>query len=476
MSKEQGAYLDVVDFDNLFQMTSTDAIFVNDFDVNTVDGKQRLNDMLHVRYEGDTLDILPSCDCGEITGQYNVGVRCSNCRSEVMSVTERPLESVLWFRLPRGVKAFVNPAIWVILSKAFRKSGFNLIEYLTNPTVRATKGATVALRRLKPYNLSRGLNYFVENFDEIMDVLFRANPMERSLHDRDILEEFIKRNRDRVFCSYIPIPSRLTFIVENTATGTYADSTMRGAFDAIRTITSIESSALPVSQRVRELRTAKAIAQLADYYNTFIKVSLATKKGWIRKHVLGSRLHFTFRAVISSLSDNHDYDELHLPWSMSVMVFKHHLISKMLKMGYTPNETVGILNENTLKYHPLIDHLFKELISETVDGRGFPVLLSRNPTLQRGSVQRMRVTQIKTDPTINTIGISVLCLAAPNADFDGDELNGMLILDARTNERCNRLAPYHSVLDLQKPRTLSRNVAIPQPVLATMGRWIHEDL
>lgn len=57
-----------------------------------------------------------------------------------------------------------------------------------------------------------------------------------------------------------------------------------------------------------------------------------------------------------------------------------------------------------------------------------------------------------------------------------DELNGLLILDARTNERCERLAPYHSVLDLQKPRTLSRNIALPQPVLATMGRWIHEDV
>lgn len=419
MTKEKGVYLDVIDFDGLFAMTSADALFVNDFDVNTVDGKQRLNDMLHVRYEGDTLDILPSCDCGEITGQYNVGIQCSNCRSEVMSVTERPLESVLWFRLPKGVKAFINPAIWVILSKAFRQSRFNLIEYLTNPTARVTKGAIVPLRRLKPYGIARGLNNFVENFDEIMEILFRVNPMKRTVQEREVLEEFIRRNREKVFCSYIPIPSRLTFIVENTATGVYADNTMRGAFDAIRTITSIEGSTLPVSQRVREIRTVKAISQMAEYYNTFIKTSLATKQGWIRKHVLGSRLHFTFRAVISSLSDNHDYDELHLPWSMSVMAFKHHLTSKLLRMGYTPNETIEFLYEHMLKYHPLLDQLFKELIGETTHGAGFPVLLSRNPTLQRGSVQRMRVTKIKTDPTINTISISVLCLVAPNADFDG---------------------------------------------------------
>lgn len=475
MSEPKGVYLDIVDFDGLFRIMQNEALFVNDFDVNTVDGKRKLNQMLHVRYDGDTLDVLPSCDCGEINGQFNVGVKCKQCNTEVMSVTERPLESTLWFRTSQGVKAFINPAIWVILSKAFRQSGFNPIEYLCNPTYKPNKGATVPLRRLEPYKLGRGLNYFIDNFDSIMEILFRVNPTKIKPYEKEVLEAFIHKNRDKVFCQYIPIPSRLTFIVEDTAVGVYADNSMRGAFDAIRTITSIESSAIPVSDRVREVRTVKAISQMAEYYNTFIKTSLATKHGWIRKHVLGSRLHFTFRAVISSMSDNHEYDELHLPWSMSVMAFKLHLTSKLLRRGFSPNEATKFLFEHTLTYHPLLDELFQEIISETPEGRGYPVLFSRNPTLQRGSVYRMRVTKVKTDPKINTISMSVIVLKAPNADFDGDQLNGMLILDTATAERCERLAPYHSVLDLQKPKTLSSNIAFPPPVLATLGRWIHEE-
>lgn len=156
------------------------------------------------------------------------------------------------------------------------------------------------------------------------------------------------------------------------------------------------------------------------------------------------------------------------------MVFKLHLTNKLLRRGMTPNEAMSFLYEHTLKYHPLLDELFKELLSESPYG-GFPVLLNRNPSLKRGSIQMMRVTKIKTDPQINTISMSVLALKAPNADFDGDQLNGMLILDLETAKRLERLQPHHNVLDLQKPRALSRDIALPAPVLATISNWLYED-
>lgn len=435
MSKEKGMYLEVIDFDELYRMMSDEALFVNDFDVRTKEGKEALNEKLHVRYDGDTLDILPSCECGEVTGQYNVGVRCGVCRTKVASVTERPLESALWIRLPKGVNAFVHPAVWTVLSNAFslKQAGFNLIEWLTNPSCSPNRKARPIVDKISSFNIKRGLNNFVENFDEIMDILLKVNPTNNSPAQRDELAEYIRINRDRIFCHFIPIPSRLTFIVEGTPMGDYADTSLRGAMDAIRTITSVECSVVSVSQRVREQRTAKTVQMLADYYSAFIKTNLATKKGWIRKQVLGSRLHFTFRAVITSLSDNHAYDELHLPWSMSVMAFRTHLITHMLRMrvtaqqaerynldpdlvgrGFTPGECVELLNSYTLRYHPLIDELFKRILAETPGGKGYPVLFSRNPTLQRGSVYMMRVTRIKPDPHDNTIAFSVLALAAPN--------------------------------------------------------------
>jgi len=50
----------------------------------------------------------------------------------------------------------------------------------------------------------------------------------------------------------------------------------------------------------------------------------------------------------------------------------------------------------------------------------------------------------------------------------------MLILDHRMHARLERLAPHHGVLDLKKPRTISKNVKIPAQVISTIGAWVHE--
>ena len=54
-----------------------------------------------------------------------------------------------------------------------------------------------------------------------------------------------------------------------------------------------------------------------------------------------------------------------------------------------------------------------------------------------------------------------------------DALNGILILDMKTLAALKRLAPHLGVLDLSRPRTISRHVSIPEPVLTTIGNWLH---
>lgn len=58
--------------------------------------------------------------------------------------------------------------------------------------------------------------------------------------------------------------------------------------------------------------------------------------------------------------------------------------------------------------------------------------------------------------------------------FDGDALNGMLILDNDFAEKMERFAPHLSVLDLRKPRTISKAVTIPAPAVVTMSNWLAE--
>ncbi len=40
--------------------------------------------------------------------------------------------------------------------------------------------------------------------------------------------------------------------------------------------------------------------------------------------------------------------------------------------------------------------------------------------------------------------------------------------------RLERLHPDHYVLDLEKPRSLSGNIGLPTPVVATISAWLNQ--
>jgi len=471
-----GIYLQIVDHDELFESAKTEPVLVNNFNLTSQNEVDQINDLIYTTYDDDTLEVLPTCDCGKIKGGDKVGRLCPKCGTVCLSVTERPLESLLWIATPKGVDTLINPEVFIIFKKKFLVSGVSVFEWMINPNYRIPKDIDPPpIVKLKECGYKRGLNNFFRNFDSIMNTLIHDKIIKlNTVSERHELLQFIKENRKALFSKHIPLPSKLTFITEKTAMGTYADPTITSAVDAIRTISSIENSVTPLNQNTIESRTVQALTKISEYYETFFKASLSPKAGWFRKHIFGSRVHFSFRAVITSLSQPHSYDEVHLPWSLSVMFLKVHLINKLLKRNFTPNEAIRHLYEHTLKYDILLDEIFNELIAESFEG-GIPIILQRNPSLTRGSIQQLRVTKVKSDPEINTVSVSVLILPAWNADFDGDALNAMLIHDFKSLNSLSRLKPHLYALDIKTPRKLSGYMALPVPVVSNIAAWVHEE-
>ena len=478
--KFDGIAMRLVDLNRDFETASNPPVIVNSFNVNTVEDKQLLDRMIYTYYEGDSLNVVPTCDCGKTKGAGKIGSRCPKCNGEVRPVSEQPLEPLLWLAPPDGVKTFINPQAWTMLSKALTHGGVNGLAWLCDPYMPVGNEPHREIRRLMDLGIERGINNFYDNFDEIIEMLFNAGVISgTSRRQREDLYLFIKLNRDRIFTRHLPIPSRMGFVTERSITGSFADTTMKTAIEAIRTISATVHSLIPLDIKRLQSRTVKANEYLAVYHQEYMSATLTSKRGWLRKNVFGSPLYFTFRAVISSLSERHEYDELHLPWGVAVSTYEVHLTSKMFRLNnpetgrpFTPNDIKKHLREHTLRYSPLIDQLFKELIAESPH-KGLPVLFNRNPSLDRGSIQEFFVTKINPDPKINAVAMSVLTLKAPNADFDGDALNGTPLLSNRLERAFNVLAPHQGVLDLDRPRSMSRNQAMPPPVASTIANWLH---
>ncbi len=414
--RPNGIAVRLVDFSEMYDRTP-DKLILNTFDLTKVDEKLRLTKLLYTHYDGDTLGNVPTCECELTTGKPNERMRCPECNTLVLPVTERPLVSIAWLKPPEGVAPFLNPQVWTILSAAMTVTGVNLLEWLCNPHATLPAEPNRFLRRFMALRIPQGINYFYQHFDEVMGKMFDAGLIYASgnKRQRQDLTSFLHEYRDRLFTEALPIPSKLSFITERTVTRTYGDKTMYSAFDAILTITSTENAVRKMSLRDKHGRSVKANMLLAKFYQDFIGGVLARKPGLLRKHVMGSRLHMTFRAVISSLSANHDRRELHLPWSMAVKVFDAHLTSLLYKRGCSVNAAASYLADHVLKYSDLLAELF-DLMIQQAPRMGIPVLLNRNPTLMRGSIQRLYVTQVKPDPKETSISMSVLALKAPNAD------------------------------------------------------------
>lgn len=482
-----GVYAELVNYDTMYEAVSDRVILLNNFNMQSEEDRERLNRLLYVEYANDTLDTVPSCDCGNVRGEFHVGHHCVDCGTVVATITERPIESILWVKVPEGVRSFISPVVWLTLNDVFKYRTVQIVRWLCDRTyktkVKLDHTDPLIAQILATGWKGRGINEFIEHFDDIMQVLLNhrgSNALVSPVARKRLVERYLQENRHLFFPKYLPIPNRLIFITEKTSMGIITDPLMYPALDAVRTVTSMDSGIIEASAQRRENGVVKVVSQLGEYYNDYTANNLGKKPGMFRRQKYGSRLDTSARAVIAPITGEHEYDDLHFPWRVGVAIFKTHITSKLLRRInlttghlYTPGETEELIMLHTTRYHPLLDEIMQELIAEC-PYKGLPVIFQRNPSLVRGSAQLMYVVLIKTDPDDATISMSSLALKAANADYDGDEMNASSLIDQKEHDDFKPMAPEYGVMDTNVPFRISGNVGVPGPVMSTISNWLHE--
>lgn len=479
-----GIFLRLISHDDMYRSGDIPTTIINDIVDVTEEQKQNINQTLYTT-NGDVYNNVPSCSCGMLKGKFRLGEYCENCNTEVRESVEDELVPYVYIRKPHGVSKLVNPKVWMLLRNKlqFSKGKFDLIKYLTDPyyepEIKSSENINSVLLKLDQAGLDiRNYNNFINRFYEYMDFLFELKEFKgRVKGPKPELYDFIMENKEFIFSDYIPVLNKTLLVVEKTNVGSYVDQQLTLMIDAIRLMTGIDvetNAGTQMRLSTKMTRTSRCLCLLSDFYYKLYKNFFSPKTALLRRHIGGTRVDFSFRTVISSNTDPHTYDELHIPWSAAISVLRLHIVNKLLKRGFCPKEISHYLVKYALEYDELLDNIFQELIDDAkgVNNKGIPCICNRNPSLLKGSIMRCYITKVKTDTNDSTTSISSLITGNLNADFDGDEMNFMLLLDNDTDKRLHLIAPEANCYSLSSLNTPSPVLNLTKQVASSIQNWL----
>ena len=210
---------------------------------------------------------------------------------------------------------------------------------------------------------------------------------------------------------------------------------------------------------------------------------LKGKEGRVRNNLLGKRVDFSARSVISA-EPNISVDEVGIPIRIAMTLtfpeVVHATNIDRLRQAVTngPNAYPGarLLRQNGIVYS--LERSERRARTELKTGDiverhmidGDVVLVNRQPSLHRMSMMTHRVRVMPFD----TIRLNVLVTEAYNADFDGDEMNIYLPQSASTAYEVASLASVKS--QIVSPRHHRPIIGVVQDVALGLFLMTQEDV
>ncbi|MCF4152238.1 DNA-directed RNA polymerase subunit beta' [Dethiosulfovibrio sp. F2B] len=136
---------------------------------------------------------------------------------------------------------------------------------------------------------------------------------------------------------------------------------------------------------------------------------LRGKKGRFRQNLLGKRVDYSGRSVIT-IGPNLKIYQCGLPKQMALELFKPFVIQKLVDLGIAPNVKSGkrMIERGKEEIWAILEEIIKD----------HPVMLNRAPTLHRLGIQAFEPVLMEG----KAIRLHPLVCTAFNADFDGDQM------------------------------------------------------
>jgi DNA-directed RNA polymerase beta' subunit len=372
--------------------------------------------------------------CGAYQGEFNLGYECEHCNTKV-EYRGLQLSKEGWIDLQYPI---IHPIFFRYVKKIIGAT--NLQAILNYKGRIKVTGELIEEPMEFPFH-GIGMFRFIEHFDMILSSFFEKKKADIG-RVRDMA--FLKENEDLVFVDKYPIVnSRLR--PATMVNGEFSFDAINNLYNNIirssgllRDLQEIEQNDMNILSLVYKNQTL-----VNELFDTIID-TLSNKEGYIRGSLMGCRLNWTSRCVITPLSGKYGMDDCVMPYRAAVELLRPMIIRKLQKLKkITISAAHKLWFEASLTYNKLVHNIMKELVTQD----NVRILLNRNPTISVGSILMLKVVDVKADLSDLTLSISNLILPSISGDYDGDVLNIVMLFSKAFVDLFRPLSPSNLVID-----------------------------
>lgn len=259
-----------------------------------------------------------------------------------------------------------------------------------------------------------GLIEFKRNFPELLEKYGNKDKPEYNT-----IKKLYKE--DKIFIKQLPVFSsklRPGMMIENTLVFDDINKNYNFLIEYSNRLSEIEGD---IEEDSTKLLVLPLLYQMQIYANgivdSIINDFLKGKKGYFRKIIMGTRVNYSSRCVITPSPDG-EMENVKIPYLSFMELYKFPLINLITKAeDISYNQANEFFEKSLVKFNEKMYRYINELIKKT--NCQIKIILNRNPTINVGSMLLLNVSEVKKDYDDLTLSLSNNILPSLNADFDG---------------------------------------------------------
>ena len=336
-----------------------------------------------------------SCSCGKVHGRENVGVTCKYC-GVTCDTSEKRRTTFGKIDIPENI-TIVNPVTLDMMDSVISIPKLKISKVISGKqTIKIIDGELVLGNRS-----DEDYEYGPDIFKEIL--------LPYLLENSKAFKEFYDQYKEYIFIKYIPVippDTRPLMQSMNDEKQFFSDEINEKYNNIIRQLNDIEYAPF-IFQSTQTILQNKVTTLFKSLLGKFEK-----KTGFLRSSLLGKRIDYSGRAVITVDGYNSPLGYCKIPFYIAKELYKPQLLRLL-------GEKLNISSLQVLKdwEKPYLKEPTMEVLKSLVVGKY--VFLNRQPTLHRPSFQSVKVFDVIWDDVIT---IHPLITESYNADFDGDQM------------------------------------------------------